>query len=359
MNIDKKLNKYSDSITKKEDIFAEKKPTMFFKLFGKRLLYLLSNNPEDVLSKKGVQRRQKFNSTFKKIGKLFLTNKQVIENRKNLICDDNDEEDNEIVLPDKPVIWVSNHGFKDDALATLLAMKRNGYILFGSLATFYQCFDGITAWMNGVVMMNRKAKESRLAAPKKMVTAISEGADLLIYPEGVWNKTPHQLMLDIYPGVYRIAKETGAQVVPIVHYFNDVADKSDENKIHTVVDDPISVGDMSESEFCEFLRNTMCTWLWLMMEKYGKSTRKEVLEGFDDSKTAWEKELSDRSGEVLHYDREIELSADYRPKSKPRALDIYRVIANVEKINVRNAKYVVEAKNIFEKEKELDFQRRF
>ena len=359
MQVERILNKYSDSISKKEDIFAEKKPSFFFRVLGKRFLYLLSNDANKTISRKGIRRRQKINPLFKKLGKLFLTNKQVFENRKSLVDKNNDEADDGIELMDRPIIWVSNHAFKDDALATLLAMKRNGYILFGSLPTFYQSMDGLTAWINGVIMMNRKVKESRLSAQEKMVAALSSGADLLMYPEGVWNKTPHQLMLDIYPGIYRMAKKTGAQIVPIIHYFNDVADKSDENMIHTVIDNPLTVDGMEEKEFCTKLRDLMCTWLWRMMEKYGKSTREETLKGFKDSKSAWEKELADRVGEVDGYDLEIELSADYRPKNKVRMHDVYYPMSEVESISIDNAEFVAKAISIVKREKNNDCQRRF
>ena len=238
-------------------------------------------------------------------------------------------------------------------------MKRNGYILFGSLPTFFQSIDGLTTWINGVVMINRKVKKSRLSAQEKMVAALSEGADLLMYPEGVWNKTPHQLMLDIYPGIYRMAKKTGAQIVPIIHYFNDVADKSDDNMIHTVIDNPLTVEGMEEKEFCTVLRDLMCTWLWRMMERYGVSTREEVLKGFTNSKVAWEKELADRVGEVNEYDLEMEISADYRPKNKTRIQDVYYPISKVDNISPYNAEFVAKAVNRVNIEKELDFQRRF
>ena len=115
MQVEKILNKYNNSLLKKEDIFAEKNPSLFFKLLGKRFLYLLSNDVNKTISKKGIRRRQKFNPIFKKLGKLFLTNKQVFENRKSLVDKNNVEEDDEIELLDRPVIWVSNHAFKDDA----------------------------------------------------------------------------------------------------------------------------------------------------------------------------------------------------------------------------------------------------
>lgn len=83
---------------------------------------------------------------------------------------------------------------------------------------FYNTIDGITAWLIGVVMANRKISASKKAAIPKAVQAMNYGADLLIYPEGTWNISQNVLVLDLWPGIYRIACETGAKIVPIVHY---------------------------------------------------------------------------------------------------------------------------------------------
>ncbi len=47
---------------------------------------------------------------------------------------------------------------------------------------------------------------------------------LIVFPEGVWNKSPNALSLELWPGIYRIACETGAKIVPIVHYIYDFSE---------------------------------------------------------------------------------------------------------------------------------------
>lgn len=105
------------------------------------------------------------------------------------------------------------------------------------------------------------------------------GVDLLIYPEGTWNMTPNALSPDLWPGVYRIACETGAKVIPIIHYLRD-NNTSKSNPIHTVVDDPIRIDDMSEQQALSYIRDIFATWYYLMIEAYSKSTRDEILGTF-------------------------------------------------------------------------------
>lgn len=66
----------------------------------------------------------------------------------------------------------------------------------------------------------------------------------MAFPEGVWNKTPDMLILNLWLVIYRIACETGAKVVPIVHYIRNFTGKN--NLIHTVADDSIRIDDFSE-----------------------------------------------------------------------------------------------------------------
>ena len=355
--IEKILDKAGDNITGLVDLTGDKEPSMLFYLLADKLLYLLDTNPEATISKKGIELRKQLNYLIKLIGPAFLTNKQIIENRNELMNDDKTP-DSGIIIPDEPVIWTANHAFKDDTLATVLAIKRNAYILFGSMPQFYNTFDGITAWLNGAIMTNRKVSDSKHAAIEKGIYAIKNGSDLMMFPEGVWNKTPDKLMLKLWPGIYRLCAETGVKVVPVAHYIKDCTNKEKNNPIHTVIDNPIRIDDLSEKAALEYLRDVICTWYYLMMEKYGKSTREEELKGFTNSKEAWEAKLVDRVSTAARYDTEIEFTADYRPKDE-RIDEIWKSVANIKNITKDNILLVENAKQKIKQFNENDFQRRY
>ena len=188
---------------------------------------------------------------------------------------------------------------------------------------------------------------------------LNRGEDLLVYPEGVWNKTPDKLILDLWPGVYRLARETGCQVVPVVHYLADPHKRYRGNVIHTVVADPISMEGLTEQEGRERLRDAMATEYFLLMEKYGRTTRAELLAGFGSADEAWESYLAAHIGAVPYYDREVELCADYRPRSVTRPEDVWQSVAKIRHIHPGNADHVAFARGLVEREKQRDFQRRF
>lgn len=185
MNREKILDKYSESLSSISDLLADKEPSFIFHCFIRAFGYLLKNEPEMVLSKNGVLIRRKLNFLLRKLGKGFLKCPQVIENRNMLRNPGTTKKDTDIALPDEPVIWAPNHYFKDDTLASVTALNRHAYILFGSLPQFYNTFDGVTAWLNGVVMANRKSYASKKASVPKAMKAMDYGADLLIFGEGV------------------------------------------------------------------------------------------------------------------------------------------------------------------------------
>lgn len=360
------------NITSINDFTAGEEPPLIFYILADKLGYLLENDPDLTVSEIGVQIRRKLHFIIAKLGPSFLANPQIFENREYINSLDDTKEnillDKEIVLPEEPIIWFSNHAFKDDTLASILAAKRHAYILFGSMPQFYNSFDGVSSWINGVAMTNRKVPASKKASLDKSKRIISYGADLMAFIEGVWNKTPEKPMLDVYNGVYRIACETGVKIAPIVHYMKDngIIYKNPLEKIkkckydassdpiHTIVDDPIRIDDLSEKAALELMRDVLSSWEWKMSEKYGVSTREEETKYFHSSSAAWEFRLQERIDTVYRYDKEIEISADLTTKEKPSMTDIWKDVA-LEPVTDKNKEFVEYAK----KELKLDFQHRF
>ena len=353
------LKKYDGMITGLQDLTAGDPPSALFYILADKLSYLLDADAEIAINPKGVARRRKINPIIKALGPHFLNNPQTFENR-NFLRNPNDSitPDSKIILPDEPVIWVSNHSFKDDALGSVLAAQRHAYILFGSLPQFFNTFDGITAWLVGVVMANRKVSASKKAVIPKAVKTINYGADLLMYPEGVWNISPNALVLDLWPGVYRIACETGAKIVPIVHYLRD-DNTSKNNLIHTVVDDPIRIDNLTEQQALSYIRDIFASWLYMMMEVYGRSTRDEILGSTSSFVEAWNWQLKERMSFAARWDREIELKADYVPKGKVSPQEVWQAIADVTNITPQNVGHVLYARQLVAQCEREDFQHRF
>lgn len=356
--MDSVLNKHNGELLDINDLLANEDPNVLSYILIHLFGYLLKNDPDSTISKNGVKLRKYINYIIKKIGPSFLEVPQVFENRNDLT--NSKKYDNDILLPDHSVIWASNHAFKDDTLASILALKRNAYIIFGSVPQFYNTIDGFTAWLNGVIMTNRKVKNSKSASLEKVKKVVEYGADIMMFPEGVWNKTSEKLIINFWPGIYRIATENNMKVVPVVHYIKDCCEtKTTDNIIHTVVDDPIDLSCMSEKAGLEYLREVIGTWYYLMMEKYGKSTRKEEMIGYSSSIEKWEDHLINRVNTADRYDYSIETKAHYISQEDMELMNIWTDIANINNINCNNISHIAYAKEKIKQMKKSDFQSRF
>lgn len=342
--IKKIISDLGDTVTGPADFFGEAKPSFLFWPMVKLMRPLLSCDPDRMISKSSIRVRKFLHPILLKLLPAFLEYKQVIERK--------------IDIPQEPVIWCPTHCFKDDVAASI-GTARHAYILFGSFPMFFNTLDGVGAYINGVAMCNRKVKASKLASMEAAKRLLNMGMDMLVFPEGVWNKTSDKLILPLWPGAYRLAKETGCKIVPVIHYLADPHKKYKGNVIHTVIADPISMDGLDEQEGQALLRDTMATWYYYLMEKYGQSTREVLLDGFETADDAWESYMAMHTGCVKYYDREIELCADYRPKQIVRPEDVWQSVANIQNVHVGNADHVKYARELVAREKRRDFQRRF
>lgn len=339
-----------------KDLLGDEKPSILFYPLVKMLSYLLLCDAKKLLSNLNISLRKKIHPVLMLFAPLFMEYKQVFESKNSLLGID--APDKPLSLPKESVIWCVNHGFKDDIAASLHA-TRHSYMFFGSLPHFFNTFDGVALFLNGVILCNRKNRDMKKAASALAMESLKKGNDLTILPEGVWNKTPEKPVLDLWPGIYRMAKETGSQVVPVIHYLADPHKKYEGNVIHTVIADPISMEGLDEQNGLALLRDTMATWYYYLMEKYGQSTREELLDGFKTADDAWESYMAMHTGCVKYYDREIELCADYRPKQVIRPEDVWQNVADIQNFHAGNAAHVKYARELVEREKRRDFQRRF
>lgn len=348
--------KTEKSITGPSDLLGNAKPSILFYPMLTLLSHLLSCDPNKMVSKTSLFVRRCLHPLLVLLLPLFLEYKQVFESKNALLGID--VPDTPMELSKETLIWCPNHRFKDDVAASLRS-TRHAYILFGSLPMFFNTFDGIGAYINGVVMCNRKVKASKIASIEAAKRVLSMGMDMLVFPEGVWNKAPEKMFLDFWPGAYRLAIESGSKIVPVIHYLADPHKKYAGNVIHTVVADPISMEGLTEEEGLALLRDSMATWYYLLMKKYGQSSRQELLAEYDTADESWDAYIQMHTGCVSYYDKEIEQSADYRPKRIVRPEDVWKSVAEIQTVTAENIKHVCYAKMVVEREQNRDFQRRY
>ena len=262
-------------------------------MYNKFLERLLDNNPKKVISKRSIRIRKIISPMLRFIVPFVTPNSKLKVVRREKI-------------PKQPVIFAATHGFREDVEHTILMAGRQAYMLNGSLPQVFRTFDGITAWIAGFILVDRRDKDSRAASKEKMVYALKLGASIIMYPEGTWNKSPNQLVSGLFSGVYDVAKESGALVVPIGTYRNG-------DRAYGIREEAFDICAFEKEEGIAILRDKMATMQYEMIEEYGKSKRSEFPYGSNADKF-WEKHIDDLMSEAKLYDYELEKHTKYSPK---------------------------------------------
>ncbi len=294
-------------------------------MYNKFLEYLLQNEPEKVLSYPGYLFRRSISPILRRVAPLTCGSKLKIVRKKPL-------------PKGRQLIFAPTHGFKDDTAFSLAAADTHAYMLFGSLPQFFHSFDGISAWLNGVVLVDRPNKKSRKSALPKMQLYMTYGGNLMIFPEGVWNKSPNLLMLKLFPGIYRIATAANALVVPIATLYDEKTNIS-----YAIVEDAIDLSKYDEQQGLTVIRDTLATLKWELMETYAKDTRDHLLQN-KTPQQYWEDHLAFLISQVDHYDYAVENNAEFVDKTVTTPKDAFAHLGNL--VPCRENAFLLRKQNI-------------
>lgn len=262
-------------------------------MYNKFLEKYLDYAPEKVISKKGVVIRKIISPILRFVVPFVTPNSKLTVVRRAQI-------------PKQPIIFAATHGFREDVEHTVVMAGRQAYMLNGSLLQVFESFDGITAWLAGMVIIDRTDKESRSSSIDKLVRVLELGSSVIMYPEGTWNKSPNELMSGLFPGIYDVAKKSGALIAPIATYRNG-------KKAYGILEEAFDICQYEREQGIQMLRDKMATMQYELMENYGIASRSEFPYG-EAADEYWTDFIDGLMAEVEFYDYEVELNTKYRPK---------------------------------------------
>lgn len=306
--------------------------------YNKKLEYLMSNNPNDVISKKAIILRKLFHPIYIRTIPFLSTNSKLVVVRR------------EKIPKDRPIIFVSTHGFRDDIAMALKTAKEHAYLVYASLPDFYYSIDGKILNLNGVYIMDRLDKESKNALRLKIKRGNELGVkNIIICPEGVWCKDPNAILEHLWPGIYHIAKDINGIIMPIASLNKNMKIDNDKHKkVYSILGKPIDITEYSEEEGLEIVRDAMATYKYELLDKYSKSKRDTI----GDPELYWNnyvKELIETSKGL--YDYRIENSAQYNPKGIVDESEVFKPLENITP-SIENSKIYVKTRNIYKKKRE-------
>lgn len=183
----------------------------------------------------------------------------------------------ERVKTDKPVIFAISHIGKFDYQIVSEAIKDHQIPFAGDPETMYRTLDGAILGLNGIVYCDTEDKTDRFVATNTAEEVLKQGHNLLIYPEGVWNVTSNLLMLPLFPGIIKMAKDTGCDIVPVAieQYDKDFIVNIGKNfKVPDIFDETNEKDYIEKKK--EELRDVMATLKWEIIESLPQEERKNL-----------------------------------------------------------------------------------
>lgn len=287
------------------------------------LKHLLTNDP-NIIGEGSVTFRRKINPLLRKISSMDNGHYNFhVERRAE-------------IPQGKRVIFTPTHGFKDDVLYAIRLIDTHAYILFGNLPEFFNSMNGVSAWANGVVLVDRTDKFNRKSSIPKMERVVKSGSHMLVYPEGRWNHSPNVLVQKLFPGTYDLAQLTGAVVMPIVFHLEG-------KNCYGILDEAFDITRYSREEGMGELRDKMATCKWELMEKYSQYKRDDFPRG-KALDLYWENYIDSLIKQTDYFDREAEEYFYYIPKGQIDAEEVFSILDNVP-LTKENAKVLTLSRN--------------
>lgn len=217
---------------------------------------------ENKVPLKSIEIRKKIHSILVSIVKFDrLLSKESI----NIIND-------ERINTNNPKIYACTHIGGNDVQRAFEAIQEPAYLFLGDPKGIYKDVSGLLLFLNGVICLETCDKQDRMIAKLRAIELLESGGNLLIYPEGAWNITPSLPVMNLYRGTVDIAKQTGADLIPmgIEQY---------EKNFYISIGKNIVTKDLkniNNIELNQILRDAMATEKWRIFESQGVYQRSKI-----------------------------------------------------------------------------------
>ena len=239
--------------------------------------FLLKESVQDCLSVTGIRVRKLFAPLLRLVYRTQTPYKIRIDYRETL------------AYTRKGRIFAINHRQGDDIVTGANVVGQSAYIVFGNKYLALDTTNGLGLWAYGMILLDRDNKTNRSNTYEKMKFVIEHGGNIIIYPEGYWNlddngeaderhgadghNSDNWLIQDFNIGIFRLAQETGCEIVPTVLHYDEHGKKVCYGRrgkaIAVHLDD-----DLFEKK--DYLLTIMRTMYYEMMEKYSSYQRTEL-----------------------------------------------------------------------------------
>ena len=211
---------------------------------------------------------------------------------------------------DRPAIFAITHILKEDIEISAEVLKKPFYLLTDDFPRMHGTPGGFFIELNGVIYVDKSDKADMARSKETCVNLLNNGANIMWFPEGVWNLSPNLPVLPLPFGIIEVAWRTNAIIVPmaIEQYGKRFFVNFGEN-----FDVCVSYQDVSDEREMKIrainqLRDILATLKWEIWQ------RQPVAKRGDYPATYWEQHVDEILNHWQHYDLEEALACIYQPK---------------------------------------------
>lgn len=225
-------------------------------MFNTGLKWYETADIDNFTSSTGIRLRKAINGPWRKILRLGISKKVVMEQYPDL--------DGR-----KAYIFCVNHSFDEDVISAICGIDRNVYVLQGTTHQMEHNPIFYALWLNGMIYVNRLEEESRKAAVLKMERILRAGNSIMLFPEGGYNNTENQLIMPLFASPYILSRKLEVEVVPFIT-FHDYGTKD----IYIRAGEPMPLWKYEKQEALDMLRDAMSTIVYGIMEEHTETVRR-------------------------------------------------------------------------------------
>lgn len=246
--------------------------------------------------------------------------------------------------PTEPYVFASTHSFPDDITTALCTIDRNAYLLTNSVDQLNYNKDMYLLWLNGMIFVDTRDKESRKSSIPKSIRVLNAGTSLLIYPEGSWNVSENQVVKGVFSGPVIIAQESGRKLVPVGSFH-----EPDSKNIYINYGEPVDLSGYSVDEGRIIVRELLAGLRYELLEKYGSHVKRDDLP--KNPRKVW---LEEKRKEVFQLEwMNPDWEDEFRTYKDRSIITPEEVWGNI-KLTPANAKYIAKIQSELRQEEEFD-----
>ena len=273
------------------------------------LRYLTSNNPKRTVTKTGLYLRKAIYPLVRRLSGPLTDVEGIMVKAEP--------------MPTGPKIFAVTHTYsREDIVWAISLAGEQSYLLTNAWRELLYTSDGLALWASGIILVDRYDKENRTASIEKAKRVLELGGNVMIFPEAVWNMSENQLVRKLYPGVYRIAALSGAPVIPIsTMMYGD--------KFYVSRGKALYLSQLNQHDAIQELRDCLATLKWEIMEKYGSSTREDLLQGQEPA-NYWHDHIENYIAKQKVYEREEENHAHFVDRDDIEQAQAFEHLANLK-----------------------------